>query len=137
MIDLYWAMISLGICAAINWALGIYDKIGIEQLTWDWKTFVRGMAKIFIVVGSLIGLGYVWYFSNFDLSGIGWEPMTLVTSGAIYYAAKSFKRIAEIIHGKQVNELPEDLYDDVVFDVNPEGAIIPDDTETSESANVE
>ena len=132
MIDLYWAMISLGICAAINWALGVYDKIGVEKLTWDWKAFARGMIKIVIVVGSLVGLGYVWYYSNFDLTGIGWEPMTLVTTGTIYYAAKSFKRIASIIHGQQENELPDDLIDDVVFDMDP-----VDNTKTTESSDVE
>lgn len=120
MIDLYWAMIGLGICAAVNWALGLYDKIGVEQLSWDWKAFARGMAKIVIVVGSIIGLGFVWYYSKFDLSGIGWDPMTIVTGGATYYAAKSFKRIAEIIHGQKENELPEDLEDDVYIDINPD-----------------
>lgn len=31
MITLCWGILFLGVAAAINWGLGLYDKIGIEK----------------------------------------------------------------------------------------------------------
>lgn len=99
MIELCWGILFLGVAAAVNWALGIYDKIGVEQLAWNWKEFVRGAVKISIIVGSVIGVGIIWQFSGIDLSGAGFEPVSLTTGATAYYAYRAIKHLAAIIRG--------------------------------------
>jgi hypothetical protein len=100
MIELCWAILYLGIAVVINWMLGLYDKIGVEQVAWDWKTFIKGAIKIGIISGSAIGLGFIWEFSGLDLSGGGLEPLTLTTTTTAYYAFNAIKHLASIIKGK-------------------------------------
>ena len=104
MIELCWAMLILGIAAIVNWALGLYDKIGVEKLTWNWKEFARGAIKIGIIVGSTIGLAVVWKYSGIDLSGAGLEPLTATTIATTYYALNAIKHLAVILKGSKVEE---------------------------------
>lgn len=99
MYELLWAMLFLGIAACSNWLLGLYDKIGVQRVQWDWKEFLRGLAKIAIICGVAIGLGFAWEYSGIDLTSAGLSPITCITAAFIYYAVKSIKRFAEIIHG--------------------------------------
>ncbi len=104
MAELCWGILFLGVAAAVNWALGIYDKIGVERLTWDWKQFAHGAVKMFLIVGSVIGLGFAWQHSGIDLSGAGLEPLTVTTTATAYYAYRAITHLAKIIHGNTVTE---------------------------------
>lgn len=97
MIELCWAILFLGIAVCVNWALGLFDKIGVESIKWDWKQFAKGAIKIFIIAGSVIGLGFAWEYSGIDLSGAGLEPLTLTTTATAYYAYKAIKHLASIV----------------------------------------
>ena len=108
MIDIAWAVLFLGIAVVINWALGIYDKVGVEKLTWDWRTFLRGAVKILIIAGSVIGLGFAWEYSGIDLSGAGLEPLTLTTTATAYYAYNAIKHLAAIVIDRKTDE---DVFD--------------------------
>ena len=108
MIALCWGILFLGITAAVNWALGLYDKIGVEQLSWSWKAFIRGAVKIGIIVGSVIGLGFAWQCSGLDLSGAGLEPTTVTTTATAYYAYKAIKHLAVIIKGGTTEEITKE-----------------------------
>lgn len=108
MAELCWGILFLGIAAAVNWALGLYDKIGVEKLTWDWKEFARGAIKIGILVGSVIGLGVAWQFSGIDLSGAGVEPLTLTTGATTYYAFRAIKHLATIVKGNKTEAITTD-----------------------------
>ena len=99
MMELLWGVLFLSIAAAVNWALGIYDKIGVEQLQWCWKMFIHGAAKLFIIIGSVIGLGFAWCCSGMDLSGAGLEPLTVTTTATAYYAYRAITHLAKIING--------------------------------------
>lgn len=99
MIDLLWALLFLGIAATANWLLGLYDKLGVEKVTFNWKEFLRGIIKMLIIVAVAIGLGFAWEYSGIDLSGAGLTPMTVTTTATIYFAFKAIRRLAEIIHG--------------------------------------
>lgn len=99
MIDLLWALLFLGIAAISNWLLGLYDKLGVEKVTFNWKEFLRGIVKMLIIVAVAIGLGFAWEYSGIDLSGAGLTPMTVTTTATIYFAIKAIRRLAEIIHG--------------------------------------
>lgn len=101
MIELCWGILFLGISAAVNWTLGLYDKIGVEKLTWNWQEFVRGAIKIGIIAGSVIGLGFAWQYSNIDLSGAGLKPLTVTTTATAYYAYRAVSHLANIVHGKK------------------------------------
>ena len=107
MAELCWGILFLGVAAAVNWALGLYDKIGVEKLTWDWKEFARGGIKIGILVGSVIALGILWQCSGIDLSGAGLEPLTLTTTSTAFYAFKAIKHLATIIKGDKKPEMIE------------------------------
>ena len=123
MIDLAWAVLFLGIAVVINWALGIYDKVGVEQIKWDWRTFLRGAVKIVIIAGSVIGLGFAWQYSGIDLSGAGLEPLTLTTTATAYYAYNAIKHLAAIVMGKKKDEdvFEGELLDDTyMIDVEAE-----------------
>lgn len=102
----------LGIAVVINWALGIYDKVGVEKITWDWHAFLRGVVKIVIIAGSVIGLGFAWQFSSIDLSGAGLEPLTLTTTATAYYAYNAIKHLAAVVMGKKYNKDKDSLLDD-------------------------
>lgn len=123
MIDIAWAVLFLGIAVVINWALGIYDKVGVEKMTWDWRAFLRGAVKILIIAGSVIGLGFAWEYSGIDLSGAGLEPLTLTTTATAYYAYNAIKHLAAIVIDRKTDEnIPEvELLDDTyVVDVEAE-----------------
>ena len=104
MLELCWAVLILGIFVVINWAMGIYDKIGAEKLTWNWKEFGRGLAKIVIVAGSIIGLGFAWEYSGIDLTGAGLEPKTLTTAASVYYAYRAIRHLSNILNIKQIEK---------------------------------
>lgn len=99
MMELCWGVLFLGVAAAVNWALGLYDKLGVEKLTWSWREFARGAVKLLIIVGSVIGLGFAWAYSGIDLSGAGLEPLTVTTTATMYYAYRAITHLAGIIHG--------------------------------------
>lgn len=105
MIELCWAILILGVAACVNWILGLYDKIGVEQLKWDWKEFTRGAVKIGIIVGSVIGLAFVWQYSGIDLSGAGYEPLTVTTTATAYYTYRAIKHLAVIVKGVKTEEI--------------------------------
>ena len=98
MADLCWGILFLGIAAAVNWAMGLYKKIGVEKIQWDWREFLRGVIKIALIIGSVIGLGVVWKYSGIDLSGAGLEPLTMTTTATIYFAYKAIRYLGIIFH---------------------------------------
>lgn len=99
MAELCWGVLFLSITILVNWALGLYDKIGVEKLSWDWKEFERGAIKILIIAGSVIGLGFAWAYSGIDLSGAGLEPLTVTTTATAFYAYKAIRHLSSIING--------------------------------------
>lgn len=129
MIELLWAMLFLGIAAGANWLLGLYDKIGVEQLAWDWRSFFRGITKILIICGVAIGLGFAWEYSGIDLSGAGLEPLTVTTTATIYFAFKAIKRLATIIYSKA---RPEEIVEEVPIVEDVEVAVGEDATDQGE-----
>ena len=100
MIQLCWALLFLGIAAGCNWLFGIYDKLGVKKISWSWKEFGKGLLKIAIICGSVIGLGFAWEYSGIDFSGAGLEPLTLMTTATGYYGVKAILHLKDIIMGK-------------------------------------
>lgn len=121
MFELLWALLFLGIAATCNWCLGIYEKIGVEQITWNWKEFARGIIKIIIICGVTIGLGFAWYYSNIDLSGAGLEPLTLTTTATAYYFYKAIKHLAAILTANKTETVSDEEFDINPLDVGLEG----------------
>ena len=107
MAQLCWGVLFLGIAAAVNWAMGVYKKIGVEKLRWDWKEFVRGAVKIGLIIGSIIGLGIVWLYSGIDLSDAGLAPTTITTTATMYYAYKAIKYLGVIFNSNTAEDSGE------------------------------
>ena len=97
MIELCWGILFLGIAAACNWLMGIFDKVGIQKVTWDWRQFIGGLIKICIIVGCIIGVGFIWEYSGVDVSAAGIEPLTLTTTATGYYAIKAILHLKDIL----------------------------------------
>lgn len=104
MVELCWGVLYLGVAAAINWAMGLYEKLGKEQVKWNWKQFIIGLIKIILIVGTIIGAGFIWEYSGIDVSGAGLQPITLTTSATLYYAYKAVKHLSQIIHVDKTEE---------------------------------
>ena len=96
MAELCWGILFLSIAAAVNWAMGLYKKIGVEKIRWDWREFLRGLVKIALIIGSVIGLGIIWKYSGIDLSGAGLEPLTMTTTATVYFSYKAVRYLETI-----------------------------------------
>lgn len=135
MTELFWAMLFLGIAAACNWCMGVYDNIGVKSFAWDWKKFAKGILKIAIICGCVIGLGFAWEYSGIDLSGAGVEPLTLTTGATVYYFVKAIVHLKSIVMGEK--PIQNDGEEIVEYDINPieTGVVETDaDAETTDEA---
>ena len=86
---------DLLIVILVNMALGVYGKIGIEKMSFDFKEFLNGVVKASIIAGSFIGLAYV--FEQVDLSAVGLTPMLMMSASIILYTGKSCTKLASIL----------------------------------------
>ena len=79
-----------------NILLGLYAKIGIEEIEFDWKKLVSGIIKAVIIGIAALSLAYAT--SVIDLSGVGVEPATLITAAIVLYAQKAFTNLAKCLN---------------------------------------
>ena len=86
----------LPLCVAIicNIALGMYYKIGKENLEFSWAQFLSGIAKAAVVGGSFCGLAYC-----FGVTGLGGDlvaPQDIISAATVLYMAKSIDNLMAI-----------------------------------------
>lgn len=96
----------LFVLIVLNIAAGTVASVLIEGDPFDKKFFVTGIIKAFVACIALIALAYV--FGVVDLSALGFEPQTAISSGIAVYAAKLLRNVTKLIGiGKQKDELSE------------------------------
>ena len=93
--DMLKYLVVLAIVMISNIALGMYNNIGLEKITFDKNKFINGIIKAVIIAGSFVGLTYC--FTVVDLQSIGVDPTTVMLSAIIIYAGKSIKTLATIL----------------------------------------
>lgn len=92
MTGILWQTLCLAVAAAINYALGLTDTLGVKKFEFDARTFITGAVKALIICGSLIGIGFIWTYSGVDLSALGYTPSAILTAGICYYGFKVARR---------------------------------------------
>jgi len=88
-------LLILGIAMLVNVALGMYNKIGVEKLSFDKTVFINGIIKSIIVAGSFLGLSYC--FLKTDLSTLGVTPDLIMLSAIVLYVGKACKNLMSIL----------------------------------------
>lgn len=69
-----------------NIAAGTVNSLFKEQIEFDKKRMVQGIAKAITAIAGAFVLAYA--FDTVDLTGLGFTPMTIISIGILTYAAK-------------------------------------------------
>ena len=84
----------LTLLMATNILLGLYAKIGVEEIAFDWKKLISGIAKALIIGFSAVASSYAAH--EVDLSGLGVTPELLISAAIITYAYKNLAKCLNI-----------------------------------------
>ena len=85
----------LFILIVLNIVSGTVASVMIEGEPFDKQFFVTGVVKAFVACIAMIALAYV--FGVVDLTPLGFEPKTAISSGIAVYAAKLLKNVSKLI----------------------------------------
>ena len=85
----------LAIAISMNIVACLYYSIGTKELSFSWKKFISGIFKASIVAYLFIGMAYC--FESTDLSSLGVEPMSIMTSAIALYVGKAGITLAKIL----------------------------------------
>lgn len=78
-----------------NIAAGTVNSMAIEKIKFDKIRMVEGLIKAAISVAAVFALSYA--FDMIDLSGLGFTPMTIMSTGVIVYACKLGVNLIKIL----------------------------------------
>lgn len=95
MTNLFHMLLALLILMATNILLGLYARIGVEHISFDWKKLVAGTIKALIIGIATIALAYT--ATIVDLTSVGVTAETLVTAAIILYAGKATTNLAKCL----------------------------------------
>ena len=95
MLQVFWLMIPLSVTMLVNMALGVFEKIGLEKIKWDFNIFKMGIYKAVLLVLAFLGLSFV--FNVMDLSELGITPISVITAAIFLYAGKCCKKLSLIL----------------------------------------
>jgi hypothetical protein len=48
----------LVVAMTMNTLTGVYQKVGVEKIPFNWNIFCNGVIKLFIILGCLVGCAY-------------------------------------------------------------------------------
>lgn len=65
---------------------GIANNVLVKGQAFDYRILIKGLVKTLTACAGLIVIAYVC--TIIDLSGLGFEPQTAITSGILVYSAK-------------------------------------------------
>lgn len=85
----------LAIAIAVNMALGVFGKLGVEKIPFDRHIFVNGIIKAAIIGVSFVGLAYIFDFV--DLTSLGISPDLIMSAAIILYTGKACTKLASIL----------------------------------------
>jgi len=94
MLEILKLLAPLAIVVIINIALGLYYKIGVENVSFDKKILLNGIIKALIVAGSFVGLAYV--FDTVSLGDVSVNPKVVMIAAIGIYAVKGVANLAKI-----------------------------------------
>lgn len=76
----------LFLCMAGNIAAGTIASTTIDKIAFDKTVFINGVVRALITAIGLVIIAFA--FDRVDLSGIGYTPSTVITTGIVVYATK-------------------------------------------------
>lgn len=85
----------LFILIIVNIISGTVNSLTVQKVQFDKKKMIYGIVKAMVAIVSVFTLAYV--FDTIDLSGIGFTPMTIISTGIIVYACKLSINIVKIL----------------------------------------
>ena len=93
----------------LNNLCGIYKKIGIEGISFDWRVFINGIIKTAIVFIGLIGIAYAC--DNVDFLDIENTPVIIIKGAIVAYGAKVSAYLYKIVNANvsDTEYIDEDL----------------------------
>lgn len=92
----------LGLCPVLlimmflNNLCGIYNKIGIEKIPFDFKKLFNGILKTSIIFASLIGISYAC--DCVDFLNIENTPLLIIKGAIVAYGAKVSGYVYKIVN---------------------------------------
>lgn len=78
-----------------NIAAGTVNSMAVERIKFDKVRMIEGVVKGVIAVAAVFALAYA--FDVIDLSGIGFTPATIMSTGIIVYACKLGVNLIKIL----------------------------------------
>lgn len=105
----------LGLCPVLlimmvlNNLCGIYNKIGIEKIPFNFKKLLNGVIKTSIIFISLIGISYAC--DSVDFLNIDNTPVLIVKGAIVAYGAKVSSYLYKIVNANvsDTEYIDEDL----------------------------
>lgn len=85
----------LFLCMAGNIAAGTVASTAVDKIEFDKSTFINGIVRAIITGIGLIIIAFA--FDRVDLSGIGYTPSTVITTGIVVYATKLLVNIIKLL----------------------------------------
>lgn len=76
---------------------GIVNNVLVKGQDFEFKRLIVGITKAVVACASLIVLAYLSSTDLIDLSTIGFQPKTFVSSGIIFYGSKLLSNITSLI----------------------------------------
>ena len=101
----------LVIVMVLNTLCGVYNKIGIEKITFDCKIFINGLIKSLIVFVSLIGLAYCC--DKVDFMNLETTPLVMIKGAIVGYGAKVGVSIFNILKSNVSDVVTENIEDNI------------------------
>lgn len=92
----------LAIAMFLNILLGLYYKIGVKKITFNYKKLIGGIIKALIIGITFVGLSYI--ADGLNTQDIGFEPKLLLLSAIILYSTKSFNQLRNILGVKDTKQ---------------------------------
>lgn len=89
----------LAVAMSMNTLTGVYKKIGIEQVKFDWKVFCNGIVKFIIILACLLGTAYCCEHVAF-LELNEFAPNLIMQLGITSYVGKVAFNIYNIFKSK-------------------------------------
>ncbi|WP_301204459.1 hypothetical protein [Bacteroides acidifaciens] len=78
-----------------NIAAGTVNSMAIEKIRFDKVRMAEGIVKGMIAIAAVFALAYA--FDVIDLSGLGFTPLTIMSTGIIVYACKLGVNLIKIL----------------------------------------
>lgn len=105
MVECGKSLIILGLLMICNILLGTINSLAVDKIKFDKVRMINGISKATGIAIGAFTLAYA--FDQFDLSNIGYNHMTILSTAIFIYAIKCMKNIVKALGLEKDVNLPE------------------------------